>query len=75
MGAFYESAGYDAALMMEHGGFKAMGSDKKNNENEIPRAGCRQEQIQDVLKLLVEDAGLSVVGQHDVTVMLALLLR
>ena len=58
IGAFYECVGYDAAMLMEYASLNPMGGVR----SEVPRAGCPEKQIHDVLKQLTEHAGLSVVS-------------
>lgn len=61
IGAFYETVGYDAAAMMEYGGYRPMGG----RSSDLPRAGCPEAHLQQVLKQLVEEAGLTVVSNSN----------
>lgn len=56
VGAFYEAAGLDALLLVEHAGLNLMGSNL-----EVPRAGCPEANLLGLLRVLVEERGLSVV--------------
>lgn len=55
VGAFYEAAGLDALLLVEHAGLNLMGSNL-----EVPRAGCPEANLLGLLRVLVEERGLSV---------------
>ncbi|WIA37431.1 hypothetical protein OEZ86_014355 [Tetradesmus obliquus] len=55
VGAFYEAAGLDALLLVEHAGLNLMGSNL-----EVPRAGCPEANLLALLRVLVEERGLSV---------------
>lgn len=50
--------GYDAAILMEYAGLNPMGGGR----SDVARAGFPERQIHDVLKLLVEHTGLTVVS-------------
>eukprot|EP00882_Tetradesmus_deserticola_P028740 GHRQ01032023.1.p3 GENE.GHRQ01032023.1~~GHRQ01032023.1.p3 ORF type:complete len:139 (+),score=76.94 GHRQ01032023.1:429-845(+) len=55
VGAFYEAVGLDAVLMVEYCGLNFMGSNW-----EVPRAGCPEANLLQLLRLLVDGAGLGV---------------
>jgi DNA mismatch repair ATPase MutS len=57
VGKFYEAVGLDALLLNEYGGLNMMGDNL-----EVPRAGCPEDNILQVLDDLVGKAGLSVVS-------------
>jgi hypothetical protein len=57
VGKFYEAVGLDALLLIEYGGLNMMGDNL-----EVPRAGCPEDNILQVLDDLVGKAGLSVVS-------------
>uniref|UniRef100_A0A383WAI2 DNA mismatch repair protein MutS-like N-terminal domain-containing protein n=1 Tax=Tetradesmus obliquus TaxID=3088 RepID=A0A383WAI2_TETOB len=59
VGAFYEAAGIDALLLVEYAGLNFMGGPKPE-ALKVPRAGCPEGQLQEKLRILVQQQGLSV---------------
>lgn len=59
IGTFYEAVGYDAALLMEYGGYKWVR--RHRVDPTIPCVGCHADALQWMLKQLVNEAGLTVV--------------
>jgi DNA mismatch repair ATPase MutS len=57
IGAFYEAVGLDALLLVEYCGLNFMGTNR-----EVPRAGCPDSNLSQLLDDLVGKVGVSVVS-------------